>query len=255
MTRAPEPGGTLEDLLGGRSRRLRYLVLLSSLGCVLGLAVFAMPHELPARPAGLAADYRVFYGAGELTGQGGDPYRLGPLQAAEQAAFAYPSRNSVLNTFVDPPITAWALVPLAHLPYWVGYGLLTALGVFLLILTLTLLARDLGWRHTGVLAAGALICWIGLLGLLDGQFDTILFAALAGSMLLAWHERSLAAGLVLGVTLLKPTLLWPVPIFMVLALWPDRRRALRLAAGYLVTAAVFLAVSWPLLGSWWHELN
>ncbi|MGB9484109.1 MAG: glycosyltransferase 87 family protein, partial [Candidatus Dormiibacterota bacterium] len=105
------------------------------------------------------------------------------------------------------------------------------------------------------LAAAVVCSWIGLLGLIDGQFDAILFAALAGSMLLAWHERSLAAGLVLGLTLLKPTLLWPVPIFMFLALWPDRRRAVHFAAGFVLVAAGFLLASGTWLGSWWHQLS
>src|ERR1019366_10764005 len=74
-------------------------------------------------------------------------------------------------------------------------------------------------------------------------------------MLLAWHERSLAAGCVLGLILLKPTLLWPVPIFMFLALWPDRARALRFAAGFLLVAALSVLASWSLLASWWHQLG
>lgn len=253
MTSATE-GASLEELLGNRGRRLRRVVLLVALGCALGLAIFAMPHEFPARP-GLGADYRVFYAASELIARGQDPYHLAPLQAAEQAASHYPHPSVTLDRFANPPIAAWVLVPLSRLPYWVSYGLMTALSVFLVALTLTLLARDLGWRHTGVLAGSALVSWIGLLGLLDGQFDAILFAALAGSMLLAWHERSLAAGLVLGVTLLKPTLLWPVPIFMLLALWPNPRRALQFALGYLLTGALFTLASWSLLPSWWHALG
>jgi hypothetical protein len=254
VTAIPEEG-SLEDLLGNRGRRLRRLVLLASLGCVLGLAVFAVPHEFPARPGGLAVDYRVFYAAGELIGKGANPYHLGILQAAEQAADHYSGLNPVLDTFADPPIAAWILDPLSHLPFWLSYALLSAVGLLVMVLTVTLLARDLGWRHTGILAAAVVVSWIGLLGLIDGQFDAFLLAALAGSMLLAWHERSVAAGLVLGLTLLKPTLLWPVPIFMFLALWPDRRRALHFAAGFLAVAAVFTLASWSLLVSWWHQLG
>ncbi|HVC22107.1 MAG TPA: glycosyltransferase family 87 protein [Candidatus Dormibacteraeota bacterium] len=247
-------GASLEELLGNRGRGLSRVVLIVSSACVLGLAVFALSHEFPARPAGLAVDYRVFYAASELMARGGNPYHLGALQAAEQAALAYPERSAAPNSFVDPPIAAWLLVPLSRLSYWVSYGVLTVVGILLVALTLTLLARDLGWRHTGVLVGAAMVSWIGLLGLLDGQFDAILFAALAGSMLLAWHERSLAAGLVLGVTLIKPTLLWPVPIFILLALWPDRRRVLEFAGGYLLVAVLFLLASWSLLASWWHAL-
>jgi hypothetical protein len=254
VTSAPE-GGSLGDLLGNRGRRLRRIVLLGALGGALGLAIFAMFHELPPRPGGMADDYRVFYAASKLIAKGANPYHLGPLQAAEQAANAYPGLNRVLDTFVDPPITAWLLVPLTNLPFWFSYALMSALGLVLVVLTATLLARDLGWRHTGVLAAAVIVSWIGLLGLLAGQFDAILFAALAGSMLLAWHERSLAAGCVLGLTLLKPTLLWPVPIFMFLALWPGRRRALQFAAGFLVVAALFALASGSLLASWWHQLG
>lgn len=254
MTSVPE-GGSLEDLLGNRGRRLRRAVLLVSLGCVLGLAAFAMPHEFPARPGGLAFDYRVFYAAGELIGKGANPYHLGIIQAAEQAADHYHGLSPVLDTFADPPVAAWVLIPLSHLPFWLSYALLSLVGLGLLLLTVPLLARDLGWRHTGILAAAVVVSWIGLLGLIDGQFDAILFAALAGSMLLAWHDRSLAAGLVLGLTLLKPTLLWPVPIFMFLALWPERQRALHFAAGFLLVAAAFLLASWSLLGSWWHQLG
>jgi len=254
VTVEPETG-SLEELLGNRGRRLRWLILAVTLGCALGLAVFAVFHEIPPRPAGLADDYRVFYAAAELIGRGVNPYHLGPLQAAEQAAHAYPSLNPVLDTFVDPPITAWLLVPLSKLPFWPSYGIVTALSVVFGVITLTLLARDLGWRHTSILAASVIVSWIGLLGLLSGQFDALLFAALAGSMLLAWHERSLAAGCVLAVTLLKPSLLWPVPIFMFLALWPDRRKALHFAAGFLLVAALFALSSWSLLASWWHQLG
>jgi len=247
--------GSLEELLGNRGGRLQWLVLTGSLGCALGLAVFAVLHFFPPRPAGLATDYRVFYAAAELVGRGTNPYHLGPLQAAEQIARAYPSLNSVLDTFVDPPIAAWALVPLSRLPFWLSYGLFTFLSAVLIAVTLTLLARDLGWRHTTILAASVLVSWIGLLGLLDGQFDALLFAALAGSMLLAWHERSLASGCVLAITLLKPTLLWPVPIFMFLALWPQRERALRFAAGFLLVGALFLLASWSLLGAWLRQVG
>jgi len=254
VTTVPEEG-SLEDLLGKRGRRLRRLILLIAVGMVVGLAAFVLPHEFPPRPGGLAADYRVFYAAGELISRGVNPYQLGALQSAEQAANHYPGLNSVLDSFADPPIAAWALAPLSGLPFWAGYAVLSLVGLLAVALTVTLLARDLGWRHTSILAAVVVVSWIGLLGLIDGQFDAIIFAALAGSMLLAWHERSLAAGLVLGLTLVKPTLLWVVPIFMFLALWPNRRRALQFAVGYLLDAVAFLIVSWPLLGQWWHQLR
>ncbi|MGH7698429.1 MAG: glycosyltransferase 87 family protein, partial [Candidatus Dormibacteria bacterium] len=94
-----------------------------------------------------------------------------------------------------------------------------------------------------------------LSGLIYGQFDALLFAALAGSMLLAWHDRPLGAGLVMGVTLLKPDLLWPAPIFMFLAIWPHRDQAARFAIGFLAVCLAWLALSWSQLGNWLQALS
>lgn len=254
MREVPEEG-SLEQLLGRRGRRLRILVLGVTLGCVLGLAVYSLLREFPARPFGVADDFRMFFAAAELVGRGINPYHLGALQVAEQAAHHYPTPNPTRDTFVDPPVVARLLLPLSHLPFWISYALFSAIGAALLLLTLTLLARDLGWRQTTTLAAGVILSWIGLLGFLDGQFDALLLAALVGSMLLAWHERSLAAGAVLAVILLKPTLLWPAPFFLFLALWPDRGRALRFAAGFLGIGGIGVLACWPWLGAWWHQLG
>jgi hypothetical protein len=246
--------GSLEELLGNRGRRLRWLVLAGALGCSLGLAVFALIREFPPRPSGLAGDYRIFYAAATVISRGGNPYSLNQLRLAENLGHASAGFNATLNTFVDPPATAWVLVPLSKLPFWLSYGIFSGLGVLVVVVTVTLLSRDLGWRHTSVLSASVLVSWVGLLGLLAGQIDALLFATLAGSMLLAWHERSLAAGCVLALILLKPTVLWPVPVFMFLALWPDRRRALRFAAGFLLVGALLLGASWTRLSLWWHSL-
>ncbi|MGH7704974.1 MAG: glycosyltransferase family 87 protein [Candidatus Dormibacteria bacterium] len=253
MTSAAE-GGSLEELLGRRGRRLRHLVLLVALGWVVGLAAFALFREFPPQPGGVATNYRILYAAAAAVRDGANPYHLAAIGAVEQMVYHYPALRPAIAAFGDLPASARLMMPLSLLPFWLSYALASALGVFLVILTLTLLARDLGWRHTGVLAAAAILSWVGLLGFLAGQLDAVLFAALAGSMLLAWHERGLAAGLVLGVTLITPTLLWPVPVFMFLALWPERRRALHFAAGYLLAAAVLAGASWSLLPSWWRAL-
>jgi len=247
--------GSLEELLGNRGRRLRWLLLTTAMGFALGLGAFALLRDLASRAFGLADSYRILYAAATLIGRGADPYTLSRLQAAARGVEGFASFHPVVRNFVDPPATAWVLVPLSKLPFWVSYGVFTALGILAVVITITLLARDLGWRHTTTLAASVLVSWIGLLGSLSGQADALLFAALAGSMLLAWHERSLAAGCVLALTLLQPTLLWPVPVFMFLALWPDRHRAFRFAAGFLVVGALLALATRSLLSAWWHSLG
>ncbi|MHB8393666.1 MAG: glycosyltransferase family 87 protein [Candidatus Dormibacteria bacterium] len=250
------PGAVrLEDLLDRRSRRLRTLVVGLSVGSSLGLAVFALTRFFPAQPYGLADDFRVFYSAARMLAQGRNPYQLGPLQAVEQAVAHYPSLQPALDRFPYLPITAAILEPLTKLPFWVAYSVFTGLGVALLLFTLALLARDLGWSRTFVLGLAVLVSWIALLGFTAGQFDALMFAVLAGAMLLAWHDRPLLAGLVLGLIWVKPDLLWPAPIFMFLALFERPRKAVWFAGGWLLTSALCLSVSPHLLNSWEHALH
>jgi hypothetical protein len=42
---------------------------------------------------------------------------------------------------------------------------------------------------------------------------------------------------------------------MFLALWPDRKRAVRFAAGFLLLGALFILASWAHLSTWWHSLG
>ncbi len=250
------PGSVrLEELLDRRSRRLRTWVVGLSVGSSLGLAVFALTRFFPAQPYGLADDFRVFYSAARMLAAGHNPYRLGPLQAVEQTVAHYPSLQPALDRFPYLPITATILEPLTKLPFWAAYALFTVLGVGLLLFTLALLARDLGWSRTFVLGLTVLVSWIALLGFTAGQFDALMFAVVAGAMLLCWHDRPLAAGLVMGLIWVKPDLLWPAPIFMFLALFEKPRRAAWFAGGWILTSTLCLLASSRLLTSWGHALH
>jgi hypothetical protein len=250
------PGSArLEELLDRRTRRLRILVIGISVGLSLGLAVYAATRFFPPRPYGLADDFRVFYSAARMLARGQDPYRLHALQGVEQMVLHYPSLQPALDRFPYLPITAAILEPLTKLPFWVSYGLWTALGLGFLLLTLILMGRDLGWTRSALLALAVLVSWISILGFSAGQFDALMFAVLAGGMLLAWHDRPLLSGLVLGLIWVKPDLLWPAPIFLFLALWERPRRALWFAGGWAVVTVLCLAASPQLLGSWLTALH
>ena len=213
----------------------------------------------PPSPYGLAEDYRVFYGAAHVVGAGANPYSQPVIRAAEQAAQHYRHLQPALDTFVNPPFVAWMLVPLAAVPFWVSYGLFTLCGLLALGVAVPPLARDLGWRHWPALLAAVVLGWIGLLGFVSGQFDAALTAALAGAMVLAWRGRGGWAGLVLTAIWIKPELLWPAPIFLVVALWPERRGALRagwgFGAGTSVLWLIQAAVAPQLLFAWWAQLR
>jgi hypothetical protein len=230
-------------------------VLLISVGCSLSLAAYALTRFIPPRPYGLADDYRVFFAAARLLGGGHSPYDLGKLQAVEQLAQFYSRLQPTLDSFAYLPIAATLLEPLSKLPFWASYVAFTCFGAAMALLMLALLARDLGWTRVAALVLGVLVSWIALLGFAAGQFDALMFAVLAGSMLLAWPDRPFLAGLVLALIWVKPDLLWPAPVFLFLVLWQRPRRAWWFALGFAAVSALCLAASSGLLPAWWRAAH
>lgn len=247
---------SLEEVLDRRSRRLRGLVLLLSVGIGVGFAVFALSRLVPPGPDRVGADFRLFYAAATALARGSDPYRLSVLQAAEQATqhSPGPGPRPMLDRFAAPPVAGAVLIPLTRLGFWPAFALFTGLGLLALALVTALLGRDLGWRHLGGLELGVVASWIVVLGLLSGQFDALIFAAVGGAMLLAWHERALPAGLVMGLVWIRPELLWPAPLLLFLVLLRQRSRASRFAEGFAITTAASVIVYPGLLPGWWRAL-
>lgn len=247
----------LEELLDRRSRRLRAMVLLLAMGLSMGVAIYALTTLVPPRPYGLASDFRVFFAAAKIVAGGGNPYHSGALAAVEQAAQHYPPQRlqPVLDSFAYLPVAATILGPLTIVGFWPSYILFTVIGLLALLVVTAFLARDLGWRRIGTLEFGVAVCWIVVLGFTFGQFDALMFAALGGAMLLAWHDRPLPAGLVMGLFWIKPDLLWPAPFFLFLALLPRRGQAFRFAAGFAATSVICVSVHADLLPAWWGALR
>jgi hypothetical protein len=230
-------------------------VLLISVGCSLSLAAYALTRFIPPRPYGLADDYRVFFAAARLLGGGHSPYDWGKLQAVEQLAQFYSRLPTTLDSFANLPIAATLLEPLSKLPFWASYIAFTCFGAATALLMLALLARDLGWTRVAALVLGVLVSWIARLGFAAGPFDALMFAVLAGSMLLAWHDRPFLAGLVVALIWVKPDLLWPAPVFLFLVLWQRPRRAWWFAVGFAAVSALCLAASSGLLPAWWRAAH
>ncbi len=247
-------GGTvpsLDELLESRSRRPRILVLAISVGCSLGLGITALVHLIPPRPYGIADDFRVFYAAATMLTRARSPYSAGALRATEQLVWHYGHLQANLDLYAYLPVTATLLEPLTKLPFWVAYTLYTMVGFGVAGLVISLVARDLGWRHDRILVATVLTSWVALLGALSGNLDLLLLASIGGGMLLSWRGHPFFAGLVLGVIWVKPDVAWPAAVFLILALWPQRGLLLRFAAGFSLTSLVFLLVGLARMGAWW----
>ncbi len=240
------------------SRWLGPLLLTGVVIADIGFSVRALVRALPPTSSGLAYDFRVFYGAAAALAQHHDPYHSPALVLAEQAADHLSRPQPGAAQFVSAPIVAVVLRPLTGLPFWAAFALFSAVGLVVLAVSLAVLARDLGWRHWAILVLAVITTWIGFSGLVVGQLDALLFGVVAGGLVLAWRGHPAWAGALLALIWLKPDIAWPVPVFTALALWPDRRAAVRLGSAFTVSAALLLGIQWlvrpGLLGSWVREV-
>ena len=242
-----------------RAAMSRRVLLGSLLVVCTGFAAFALAHMFPPAPYGLADDWRVFYAAAQVIAHGGNPYDAATIHAAEQTAQHYASVQPSLDDFADLPIVGLFLRAFSWLPYWWSYAVFTALGMVVAGASLRLWMRELGWPSAGLWVLGALCSWPLLVGALSGQFDLLLLGATVTALLLMRRDRPWLSGLCMAAVLLKPHILWPLPLLLATS-WvgdmPQLRRFALSAGGVLVagTVAGFLLV--PHSGSFFaHLLN
>ena len=138
--------------------------------------------------------------------------------------------------FVSPPPFAWLLAPLSDLgPATVTY----------VWLALSLVALVLAWRlsapgampYRTLWLLGAIAWYPVLYGLRLAQPDLVILGLAAVAWRLADADRPYAAGMVLGLTVIKPQLLLFLPVALLFAgRW-------KVIAGWAATAAVLAAAS------------
>ncbi len=187
-------------------------------------------------------DFLARWTAGRLVADGRGAELYDPtVQAALQAGLG----SDALSWFVSPPFVAVLMVPLGLLPYAVAAALWTALTFGLLWFSVHTLAdldpafaRVAGWR--GMLVAGSCQVVLELLG--AGQDSAVVLAAFAlgARLLVAGHDPW--AGAVLSIALIKPHLVWLVPLVLLL------RGAVAALAGFVAGAVALVAASFAVLG-------
>ena len=204
-------------------------------------AGFAVSRMFPPQSYGLADDWRVFYAAAAVVHSGGSPYDSALIHAAEQRADHYAVVQPSLDDYVNLPIVAWALQPLTLIPFWVSYALVAAFGVGAAGIAMFVWLRRWGWRGGGRWTVLALLSWPALVGVFSGQFDLLLLAVMLGGMTLSLRSHPGFAGAACAAAaLIKPHILWPLPLLVAAAQLPDRRAAVRclLAAAAVAVAMV-----------------
>jgi len=208
-------------------------------GVVYGLLLWPL---LP-RPG---ADFKAFYTAARLLALGGNPYNLGALRHMQDALLNRGvSTASVayypLDPVANPPLFYWLLGPLTGLPPHTAYIIWTVASAGLTVGALALLARRLlpqAARRGLLVIAAVLALPHSMVNLIMGQPDALFLLALAGAALRLERGQPLSAGLLLTVGWIKPHVLLPVGVALLLT-----ERSWRDLAGVLAGSAAWAAAS------------
>jgi hypothetical protein len=205
-------------------------------------ALFALLHMFPPAPYGMADDWRVFMAAGLVMAHGGNPYAPAAMHAAEQVVDHYAHVQPSLDDFTDLPIVGLFLRLFAWLPFWWSYAVFTLVGLGVAAIALWAWLGRLGWPRRAAWVAAALLSWPCLVGVFSGQLDLLLLGGAVAGLLCMRRGSPWLAGLAMAVVLLKPHILWPLPLLLGAA-WaaePARLRRFAAAAGAVLVGGTLL---------------
>ncbi len=185
--------------------------------------------------------FAVFYAAATDVRHGGLPYQIA----------SGPALNQV---FPYLPWVAFAVLPLTYLPYptallcWI-----TVSGALVLVWT-RVLAQGFGWTRRWPLLVGVALSSVLWRCLLTGQIDAFALGLETVALLSAMRNRPVVSGAcAVAAALLKPQVLWCLPVVLFIALRSERRGS-PFAWGGLACAVLLLGipavVSFQLLPAW-----
>jgi hypothetical protein len=192
------------------------------------------------------ADFLQFYTYGTLVNAGRSDALYDPSAHAAVASTRVDRRLHFTDFHPNySPVLAWAMAPLARLPFTTAMATWTAISAALYLLAAGLLMKDRTALRAHVRTAWlAIAAWPTIYAVLRyGQISTVSLLFLTCAALLVSRERRLLGGIVFGLLVFKPTLLVvPILVLCVAAEWP-------LLAGTLIGAAAETALSVWLVGA------
>ena len=215
----------------------RRLVLGGLFAFLAAFAAFALAHMFPPAAYGIADDWRVFMGAAAVIGHGGNPYAAATIHAAEQAVDPYPSAQAALDNFTDLPFVGLILRGFALMPFWWSYAVFTAISVAVAVVALRAWLAELGWVRRAAWLLAAALSWPLLVEVFSGQLDLLMLGGTVAGLLLMRRGSPWLAGLCMVVVLLKPHILWPLPVLLGAAWASDPRSLRRFAASTVAVLA------------------
>ncbi|HEY2703773.1 MAG TPA: glycosyltransferase family 87 protein [Candidatus Dormibacteraeota bacterium] len=243
--RLPSPLST------GLGRLARHPVLRLGGGPVLAVILLARLLYAPLQALhGAGSDFVSFATGSRILASGSRClYCLSTQADAQASVLGYrppASATGFPHIFVNPPLAAWVLRPLASLPLTTGLALFLVASLAALLAGARLLERwlprSISEGRRGLLVIAATASLPAATTLLLGQWDGFLLLAAAGALWALDRERPLTAGLLLSVLLVKPQLAWLLlPVLLAASRW-------RVAAGFALGAATWVGSALLIVG-------
>ena len=215
-------------------------------------------QNLPSSPI-LGRDFGAFYAAGVTWHHGHNPYnwaQLGEVEAHLPSA-GDPGHSMGFNSYANPPLFAWAMIPFSAISPYDAYLVWLAITIVALLSGLVILARSYGMHGRGWLLLLFAISPISVIALFLGQQTPILLLGLATAHVFLRHGRPELAGVALSIGWIKPHLVFPLFLLMLVLL--KRREASRILVGFGATT-IFMGVlslivtGEAMFGAWLREL-
>lgn len=172
------------------------------------------------------ASFYMFYAAGQLWGEGENPYDYTQFRA-RFTELAPPTAVTNNSGYYYPPQASALFSALAHMPLHLARMVFLAVNLLLLVVCLLLLAHILArYRTVGLLEITLLVSLIntgfGRVNVRQGQLGLISCCFVLTMFVLATNRRDRWAGIALGAATVKPTFM---PVYFAFHL---QRRSYRL---------------------------
>ncbi len=192
----------------------------------------------------LRDDWTSFYAAATMVRQG-DAARLYDLPAMAAAQDSLYGFDDHTNLFPLPAFAAIALSPLARLSFHASFGVWLGINIALLAgMVLMAIRASVAWprAHAAAFAALAATSAPVVAVLLLSQVDLVVLAAAVGCFALRRSGRGGLAGAVLACGLIKPHLIAPIVLLLIV------KRDWRTLASFAATGALLIALPMLIAG-------
>ena len=224
-----------------------------------------IPHQLGdatlhGTPRGNLSDlYPRWLGARELLLHNRDPYSpelTGEIQIGYYGRALDPaSQNDPTDQagFAYPVYVVFLLAPTIQLPFSAVQAGFRWLLFLLTVASVLLWLRILRWRTSCTTTIVLVVLTLGSFPILQGiklqQLSLLVAGLIAGAVALLLESRFLPAGVLLAFATIKPQLVLPVAVWLLLWAISDRRRR-EFVWGFMATVAVLCGVGEYVLPGW-----